>query len=57
MEKIFNDVKDKVDLGKTSLRCSNMFEEGISNARIFCSVSIGCLAAMTPAKMSRLLLH
>jgi hypothetical protein len=48
LEEIYNKVKDKDDSAKTSQRCTNMFEEGVTNIRVFVSVSIDCLTRYNP---------
>ena len=42
LEEIYNKVKDKGNFAVTSQRCTNMFEEGVTNFRVFISVSIDC---------------
>jgi len=48
LEEIYNKVKDKDDFAKTSQRCANMFEEGVTNFCVFVSVSIDCLTRYNP---------
>jgi len=48
LEEIYNKVKDKDDFAKTSPRCANMFEEGVTNVCVFVSVSIDCLTRYNP---------
>ena len=50
LEQIYNKVKDKHDFAKTSQSCTNMFEEGVTNFRVFVSVSIDCLTRYNPYK-------
>jgi len=54
LEQIYNKVKDKHDFAKTSRRCANMFEEGVSNFCVFVSVSIDCLTRYNPYKTKSL---
>jgi hypothetical protein len=48
LEEIYNEVKDKDDFAKTSQRCTNMFEEGVTDFHVFVSVSIDCLTTYNP---------
>ncbi len=48
LEEIYNKVKDKGNFAVTSQRCTNMFEEGVTNFHVFISVSIDCLTGYNP---------
>jgi hypothetical protein len=48
LEKIYNKVKEKGDIEKTSIICSNLFIQNDYNFRVFISISISIMAAYDP---------
>ena len=43
LEKIYNEVRDQEDIGKTSLICSNLFVKTNSDFCVFIGISIPCM--------------
>jgi hypothetical protein len=48
LEKIYKEIKEKVDIEKTSIICSNLFIQTNYNFRVFISISIPIMKAYDP---------
>jgi hypothetical protein len=56
LEKIYNEVKEKGDIFKTSLICSNLFIQTDYDFRVFISISIPIMMEYDPYKNESLVM-
>jgi hypothetical protein len=56
LESIYTDMKEKHDVEKTSIICSNLFIETIYDFRVFISISIPIMTAYDPYRNESLVM-